>query len=42
MEALYGLPLEGCGRTRAAWAALIYPDARVAALAALSHSLARA
>ena len=40
MEALYGLPPRGFGRTRAAWAALVHPDDRVAAMAAVDHSLA--
>ncbi len=39
MEALYGLPPGGFGRTRAAWAALIHPDDRVAAMAAVDRSL---
>ena len=40
MEGLYGLAPGGFGRTRAAWAALVHPDDRAAAMTAVDQSLA--
>jgi len=39
MEALHGLPPGGFGGTRTAWAALLHPDDRAAAMAAVDRSL---